>query len=149
MLYVRPAEIEKLASQQQIDVLNAFLQALDDEDLAKELGDQNMVVINQSEMAFELEMHRPNVARSIKKLIEAGFLLPGPKAGHYRIYQINRHVAWRDNEKNWAWAHEEHYKRQMRAANPTEHRKKRMKAARITGVVTNPTPDPDSNPEPK
>lgn len=144
MLYVRPAELEKLTSQQLLDVFHVFLEALDEEDLDPLLGDQNMVVINQSDMAFELEMHRPNVARSIKKLIEAGFLSKGPKAGHCRIYQVNRSVAWRDNEKNWAFAREAQHQKQRRAANPTEQLKERMKASNITGLAKNSAPTEDS-----
>jgi hypothetical protein len=142
MLRVRPAELEKLTSQQLIDVFHEFLAELDEEDLAPELGDYNMVVINQSKMALELGMQRPNVARAIKKLIEAGFLSQGPKAGHCRIYQVNRWVAWRDNEKNLAWNLAENRKRKLKAADPAERLKTRMKAAKITGIIETKEPDP-------
>lgn len=85
---------------------------------------ENRLLINQSEIARALGMHRQNVQRSIKKLLEMGTLLEGPKVGQSRSYQLNPNLAWRGSAANHKKALE-------------KQRKQRMKAANITGVVKN------------
>ena len=47
---------------------------------------ENLMVVNQAELAKELGMHRQHVQRSIKRLIALGVILEGPKIGISRSY---------------------------------------------------------------
>lgn len=101
--------------------------------LLTRLDFENRLLINQAEIARELGMHRQHVQRSIKKLLELGAILEGPKVGQNRSYRLNPNLAWRGSAENHKKALEKQRKQ----------RKQRMKAANITGVVKNeeePTP---------
>ena len=91
---------------------------------------ENHLVISQAVIARELGMQRQNVQRAIKRLIEIGTLLEGPKIGQNRSYQLNPEFGWMGSAENHVKALD-------------EHRRKRMKAARITGLVPNPDKDPE------
>ena len=98
--------------------------------LLTHLDYENRLLINQSSIAREIGMQRQNVQRSIKKLLELGALLEGPKVGQNRSYQLNPEFGWKGSAENHKKALE-------------KQRKQRMKAANITGVVKNqekPTP---------
>jgi hypothetical protein len=56
---------------------------------------ENYIVVNQSLIAEQLGMKRPNVAREIRKLVNKGVLRKGPKSGCQVTYQLNPHFAWR------------------------------------------------------
>ena len=58
------------------------------------LGIGNYVHINQSEAARKLGIARPNISTSIKKLINLGIILEGPKAGKFCTYQVNPAVIY-------------------------------------------------------
>lgn len=83
--------------------------------LLDNLDFENRLLINQAAIARELGMHRQHVQRSIKQLVELGAILEGPKVGQNRSYQLNPNLAWKGSAAN--------------------HRKARMKAAKITGVI--------------
>jgi hypothetical protein len=102
--------------------------------LLEQVGYENKIIVHQVSMAREMGMQPPQVSRAIKRLIEAGAILKGPKHGINCSYQLNPEFGWMGSAKNHVKALD-------------DHRKKRMKAANITGVVTNPTPDPDSEPK--
>jgi DNA-binding transcriptional ArsR family regulator len=89
--------------------------------IGSHLDFHNLVQVSPSELAKKLDMHRPNVSRSIKKLVELGVLLEGAKVGMYRSYRLNPHFAWRGNVV-------EHHAT-IRSLD------KRMKEANIKGVV--------------
>lgn len=82
----------------------------------------NMLLVNQSDIAKLLGMKRQNVQRAIKRLIEMNALLEGPKVGINRSYQLNPNFGWKGSAKRHVDALD-------------EYRKKRMKAARISGVL--------------
>ena len=93
--------------------------------LAKLIGRldfENLLVLNQAELARDLKMQRQNLQRSIKKLIELGVLLEGPRIGVSRSYRLNPEFGWKGSAKNHVVALD-------------QLRKDRMKAARIDGVV--------------
>lgn len=103
--------------------------------LLKELDYENLIVANQSDIARKLGMQRQNVGSAIKRLVEAGAILKGPKLGMNCSYRLNPNFGWKGSAKNHVKALD-------------EHRKKRMKAANITGVVKNTEPEvPDPNPK--
>lgn len=90
--------------------------------LIDKLDFENHLLINQAELARELGMLRQNVQRSIKRLVELGVLLEGPKVGQNRSYQLNPSIGWKGSAKN--------HKKAL-----ADQRTKRMKAAKITGVI--------------
>ena len=50
---------------------------------------ENLIQVNQAEVAEQVGMNRHNVNRSIKKLIELGVILEGVKIGISRSYELN------------------------------------------------------------
>lgn len=53
------------------------------------IGIGNYVYVNQSQMARELRIPRPNASEAIKSLIERGILLRGPKSGRSNTYAVS------------------------------------------------------------
>lgn len=53
------------------------------------IGVGNYVAVNQTEIAKELNVHRVNVVKAIKRLVELGILLKGVKSGRSNSYMIN------------------------------------------------------------
>ena len=50
---------------------------------------ENLIQVNQAEVAEQVGMNRHHVNRSIKKLIELGVVLEGVKIGISRSYRLN------------------------------------------------------------
>lgn len=103
----------------------------------KELGEEGLAVfmailakvefgndflLSQAKLGRKLGMQRQNVQRSIKRLIAMGIILEGEKEGQNRTYQLNPNIGWKGST-------EDHHKALG------AHRKKKMKAARITGII--------------
>ena len=72
-------------------VLMALLQRLDFE---------NLIVANQSEIARELGMDSAQVNRAIKRLVEMGAIMQGPRIGVSRSYRLNPRFGWRGSARN-------------------------------------------------
>jgi len=53
------------------------------------IGLGNYVYVNQAELARELRIQRADASRAIKRLIELGILLQGPKSGRSNTYMVN------------------------------------------------------------
>lgn len=53
------------------------------------IGIGNCVYVNQSEVARELNIHRISVVNAIKRLIELGILIQGPKSGRNNTYTVS------------------------------------------------------------
>ena len=53
------------------------------------IGIGNYVYVNQAEMARRLRIQRADASRAIKRLIELGILLQGPKSGKSNTYMVN------------------------------------------------------------
>ena len=72
------------------------------------LGFENILNISQQELSNQLEIHRPAVAKSIKKLISKGYLEIVDTVGRQNIYMFNPNVAFKSKAKNlkelrYAW----------------------------------------------
>lgn len=91
--------------------------------LIDKLDFENHLVISQTALGQELGMSRQNVQRSIRRLIELGALLEGPKNGQSRTYRLNPNFAWRGSGEN-----------HLKAL--AEYREQRMKEANISGVLS-------------
>lgn len=85
------------------DVLFALLERLDFE---------NLIQVSQAELARDCGMHSPHVSRSIKKLLDLGCLLEGPKIGRSRSFRLNPRFGWKGSSKG----HQNALKERMRAA---------------------------------
>lgn len=66
--------------------------------LAK-LDFENWINLNQSASADEIGMQRPNFARGLKKLLEIGVVIPGPKVGRNSTYRLNPSFGWKGSAK--------------------------------------------------
>jgi DNA-binding IclR family transcriptional regulator len=60
----------------------------------------NLVSLEQTVVAEKLGMHKQSVNRSIKRLVELGCLLEGPKIGRSRTYRLNPSYGWKGSSKN-------------------------------------------------
>lgn len=68
--------------------------------LLEKLDYENRILINQAQIAKDLGMEDAQVNRAVKRLIEAGVLLKGPKAGIHNSYQLNPNYGWRGSAEN-------------------------------------------------
>jgi predicted transcriptional regulator len=101
--------------------------------LLEQVDYENKILTVQADIARDLGMQPPQVSRAIKRLLESGVIIRGKKAGINCSYQLNPELGWKGSAKNHVKALD-------------EQRNKRMKAAKITGVVTTP---PESEQDPK
>jgi len=85
------------------EVLFALLEVLDFE---------NLIQVSQVEMAAELGMQKTHLSRSIKRLLEIGILLEGPKIGRSKTFRLNPSFGWKGSAKG----HTDALKERMRAA---------------------------------
>jgi biotin operon repressor len=89
--------------------------------LIARLDFENHILVNQAELGREIGMLRQNVQLAVKRLIELGAIIEGPKKGQSRSYKLNPEFGWKGTAQNHVKAVADH--------------KKRMKAAGITGVI--------------
>jgi hypothetical protein len=68
--------------------------------LVSELDMDNLIAINQSELASIIGMKRPNFSRAVKKLVAEGILLEGAKLGQHKSYRLNAHYGWKGTVEN-------------------------------------------------
>ena len=61
---------------------------------------ENWVYISITEIAKELEMHRPGVSKSIKILQEKEIILKGPKVGRSYTFMLNPDFGWKGKVKS-------------------------------------------------
>ena len=64
------------------------------------LGYENILNISQQELSNQLEIHRPAIAKSIKKLISKGYLEIVDTVGRQNVYMFNPNVAFKSRAKN-------------------------------------------------
>jgi hypothetical protein len=63
--------------------------------LISKLDFENWLRVSQSELAKELAMHQPHIARSMATLADRGILLKGPKVGSFNTYRLNPAFGWK------------------------------------------------------
>jgi DNA-binding transcriptional ArsR family regulator len=66
------------------------------------LGFENYICVTQQEISKELDIEKENVSREIKKLVNKGIILPGPKLGRTSTYRLNSEYGWRGKVRNLA-----------------------------------------------
>lgn len=93
--------------------------------LMEQLDFDNMILVNQTKIAKDLEIERPNVTSAIKNLIEAGIIEQGPKHGVSCSYRLRPEIGWKGSAQSHVTALDD--ARKVKRA--------RMDKARITGIV--------------
>jgi hypothetical protein len=78
--------------------------------LLAKLDFENLLVINQAEIARELGIQRQTVQRSIKRLMAIEALLEGPRIGVSRSYRLNPNFGWKGSARSHQRALEERMK---------------------------------------
>lgn len=76
--------------------------------LLSKLDFENLLVVNQSELAKELGLQRQHFSRSVQKLIKEGIILQGPKIGVSRSFRLNPTVGWKGSASNHKKAVKQH-----------------------------------------
>lgn len=88
------------------EVMFALLEILDFE---------NLIQVNQAEIAQALNMKPSHMSRSVKNLVETGVLLEGPRIGRSKTYRLNPNLGWKGSAKG----HNEALRAKMKQSNIT------------------------------
>lgn len=88
--------------------------------LLERLDFENLILANQADIARELEIDRAQVNRAIKRLVEMGALLEGPRISVNRSYQLNPQFGWKGSAQNHVKALQDQHKQRMKAAGITK-----------------------------
>ena len=67
--------------------------------LIDRLDYQNFIHVPQTDLAEATGMDRPHVNRALKKLIEFGIVVEGPRVGRSRCYRFDPDAGWRGSKK--------------------------------------------------
>ena len=78
--------------------------------LFSRLNFENYVAVPQVEVADELGLPKETFSRAIKRLLDKGVLLKGPKLGRMQSYQLNSHYGWKGSIRNLEAARRSHVK---------------------------------------
>lgn len=68
--------------------------------LLARLDYENYVLVNQSEIAKELDMKPSNLSRAMRYLSEQSILIQGPKVGRSATYRLNPSMGWKGTTTN-------------------------------------------------
>jgi len=85
-------------NQQALDIISENLEGSEIKvllKLLKYLDYENLIQVQQKEIADELKMQRSNLNRAISRLIEIGVILSGPKIGRTCSYRLNPKFGWK------------------------------------------------------
>ncbi|GFE72232.1 MarR family transcriptional regulator [Chroococcus sp. FPU101] len=73
----------------------------------------NWIQVSQTEISQELDIHKVNVSKAFKLLINKGIILAGPKAGRSFAYRLNPDYGWKGKVKNLNEYRQEQEERQQ------------------------------------
>ncbi len=72
---------------------------------------ENWMCVTQKEIAGVLGVHRPNVAKSLKKLLDKAIIVKGEKWGKTNCYRLNAFYGWKGRiNKEYQDTYETHTK---------------------------------------
>ena len=60
----------------------------------------NLIAINQAELATRMKLQKQNLNRSIKKLLAEGIIIEGAKLGQHKSYRLNAYYGWKGSVEN-------------------------------------------------
>ncbi len=64
------------------------------------MGFENVLSVSKDELGKQIGVERPNVSKSIKKLVEKGYLLPIDNEGRKIVYMFNPDIAFKARANN-------------------------------------------------
>ena len=64
-----------------------------------ELDFENWINLNQAKLAGEIGLHRQHFGRGLRRLIDEGVILAGPKVGRNGTYRLNPSFGWKGSAK--------------------------------------------------
>lgn len=85
--------------------------------LMTKLDFENLVEINQSEIARALGVSRQSIGRGIKNLIALGILIKGAKIGTCCSYRLNPDFIWNDRERKQKEISGRDFRERLKASN--------------------------------
>ena len=88
--------------------------------LFEKVGYENKIHVCQADLAKDLGMQRSNVSSAIKRLVEAGVIVKGPKDGINCTYQLNPNFGWRGDTKNHVEVLDGYRERKMKETSPPD-----------------------------
>ena len=60
----------------------------------------NLIAINQTELAAQMKLQKQHFSRAIKKLIAEEILIEGAKLGQHKSYRLNSYYGWKGSTEN-------------------------------------------------
>lgn len=78
--------------------------------LMSKIDYENYLQVMQKRISEDLDMHKVNVSKAIKMLVDKGIILEGPKIGQCKTYRLNEHYGWKGKVKNLQKASAERFK---------------------------------------
>ena len=60
----------------------------------------NLIAINQSEIAASMGLDKSNFSRAIKKLVDEEILIEGAKLGQHKSYRLNAYYGWKGSTES-------------------------------------------------
>ena len=75
---------------------------------------ENFIMLNQAEIARDLDMRKQHVNRAIKQLEGLGVMLRGPKSGKAITFRLNPNFGWKGSAANHITALDEYREQKQR-----------------------------------
>lgn len=66
--------------------------------LFSRLDFDNFLKVSQKDISEKLKLHKSNVSKAIKRLVELDIIAIGPMAGHSKTYRLNPRIAHRGSK---------------------------------------------------
>jgi hypothetical protein len=60
----------------------------------------NLIAINQSDLASQMGLQKQNLGRAIKKLLAEEILIEGAKLGQHKSYRLNAYYGWKGSTES-------------------------------------------------
>jgi hypothetical protein len=60
----------------------------------------NLIAINQSEIAVSMGLQKQHFNRAVKKLVSEKILIEGAKLGQHKSYRLNAYYGWKGSTEN-------------------------------------------------
>ena len=67
--------------------------------LMSKLDFENFIYVPQADVAKELQLDKGNVSKCVKKLIELGIIIKGPKVGRAATFRLSPDFGWKGRVK--------------------------------------------------
>lgn len=68
--------------------------------LLKRLDHENFILVPQVEIVKATGFHASHVSSSMKRLVEVGALITGPKVGRSQTYRLSPEIGWKGSKRN-------------------------------------------------